>query len=116
MTALADECYPLSRDSHQQARAVIGGPLNIGIGDDSNETSNVSVTLEHILGDNSMRRALPRDTGHLVDLNQRASAVGGVIDDLLSNPTLKNVLESALGGAVSAAAAFGTSKLLNSTK
>jgi hypothetical protein len=55
-------------------------------------------------------RALPND------LDQRASLLSGAIDAVEDSGLGKSLLNSALGGVVSAAAGFGANKVLNHSR
>jgi hypothetical protein len=115
--ALADEGYPPSRESQELARANVDAPtsgitsilktIGTGVG-----LGALPVALEDFLTGNGTLR---RDT---VDLNERASAFGGIIDDLLgtNDPLVKVLGDGILGGVASGAGGLGVEKLLNNTR
>jgi hypothetical protein len=115
--ALADEGYPPSRESQELARANVDAPASgiasilktIGTGAG---LGALPVALEDLLKGNGTLR---RDT---VDLNERASASGGIIKDLLGtdDPLVKVLGNDILGGVASGAGAVGASELLNNTR
>jgi len=102
------------QESQQQARSMIGVPLNVGR-DDLPGGLNISSILSHLHGIKINRPEASRD---IVDLDQRASvsAAGNILSDLLRSSTVKNILTSVAGGAAGAGAGFLTDKLLNSTR
>ncbi|KAI9446847.1 hypothetical protein H4582DRAFT_613740 [Lactarius indigo] len=78
------------------------------------------VALEHFLGGNSTRRALPRDAP-LADNDKRAPGVASLFDDLLtslkSTDSIGTVIKNGLlGGVASGVGAVGASELLNNTR
>ena len=129
-TALADERYHRSRDGQQQARADIderASAIPSGLGKDVGGLlktigTNLAfgalpVALEHFLGGNSTRRALPSDA----PLDKRAPGVAGLFDDLLtslkSSGSLGSVIKNGLiGGVASGAGAIAATDLLNNTR
>lgn len=126
-----------SRDSQQQARANVDERASaIPTGSISSILKNLGtnaafgalpVVLEHFLAGNSTRRELlntPPDVAierFPVELNERASALGGAFSDLLSSlktsdPLGKVVSDNLLGGLASGVGAIGVGELLNHTR
>ncbi|KAH9056636.1 hypothetical protein EDB87DRAFT_1635525 [Lactarius vividus] len=117
-------------DGQQQARADIderASALPSGLGSDVGSLlktigTNLAfgalpVALEHFLGGNSTRRALPGD----FDNDKRAPGVASLFDDLLtslkSTDSIGTVIKNGLlGGVASGVGAVGANELLNNTR
>ena len=111
-TALADEGCPPSRGSEDIGSILKRIGTGVGVG-------ALPVVSKDLLGGNSMRRALPRDTD--TTAAKRASAAGGIFNGLLdkigTEGSIGEVLGSGLlGGLASGAGALGVSDLLNNTR
>lgn len=106
--------HPSSEDQ-QQARSVIGGPLNVGR-DGLTLPLNITAILDRLHTLQTFEPVAAR--GDTVDLDQGASASSftDVLGDLLHNKITQNLISSVAGGVGGAIGGDITKKVLNHTR
>jgi len=113
-TASTAYSAPVHEDQ-QQARSVIGGPLNVGR-DGLTLPLNITAILDRLHTLQTFEPVAAR--GDTVDLDQGASASSftDVLGDLLHNKITQNLISSVAGGVGGAIGGDITKKVLNHTR